>query len=252
LNVDDGKAEVVSTVCSWRDLRSRRSVRTRTRGHAKTESRLQSGKAGVLWKSDRVTGQFIGYKEMVHQTIGTPSIQRQERRPIVPTSRDEIRQASERLPQHQKAERTGRHDLQPPTGLLIVPLNQSCWTGSRDKPKTVERRRSKFMTMPGTTATWKSGRVRRQKQCNRCDSRATSRDARRRGLDGRRNRNRRNIDRPCTSVGRQNGKVLWESRLGTAYQGSPITYSVGGSSTLPMTGLGGAAPAMCGRNRTRD
>jgi alcohol dehydrogenase (cytochrome c) len=36
---------------------------------------------------------------------------------------------------------------------------------------------------------------------------------------------------------------LWESRLGTAYQGYPITYNVGGKQYIAvLAGLGGGSP----------
>jgi alcohol dehydrogenase (cytochrome c) len=43
----------------------------------------------------------------------------------------------------------------------------------------------------------------------------------------------------------RNGKVLWETRLGTSVQGFPIAFSVGGKEYIAVpTGLGGGSPRM--------
>jgi alcohol dehydrogenase (cytochrome c) len=51
------------------------------------------------------------------------------------------------------------------------------------------------------------------------------------------------LDRYFKAVDVNNGKVLWETRLGTSVQGFPITYSVDGKQYVAVpTGNGGGSP----------
>jgi alcohol dehydrogenase (cytochrome c) len=51
------------------------------------------------------------------------------------------------------------------------------------------------------------------------------------------------LDRSLKAIDVNNGKVLWETRLGTSVQGFPITFSVDGKQYLAVpTGNGGGSP----------
>ena len=75
---------------------------------------LSAGKAGILWKLDRRTGQYLGHKEMVKQTVwaeinpktGEPQIS-------VGSSRDAAQQTGQRLPQHRGRKELAGDELQP-------------------------------------------------------------------------------------------------------------------------------------------
>jgi alcohol dehydrogenase (cytochrome c) len=88
---------------------------------------LNAGKAGILWKLDRRTGQYLGSKEMVKQTVwehidpktGTPSyrpdiLEMKLNTPINVCPSTEGGKNWQAMSYHQ------------PTGLIVAPLSQSC------------------------------------------------------------------------------------------------------------------------------
>jgi alcohol dehydrogenase (cytochrome c) len=51
------------------------------------------------------------------------------------------------------------------------------------------------------------------------------------------------LDRGFKAVDVRNGRVLWETRLGTSVQGYPISFAVNGRQYVAVaTGLGGGSP----------
>ncbi len=114
------------------------------------------GKNGILWKNDRVNGDFLGYKEVVYQNV-FKSIDPKTGRP---TYRDDIANAKigEWTPACPSS--TGGKDwhsmtYNPPTGLLIAPLSQTCL---QNQAREVELQPGRgglasareFMEMPGS------------------------------------------------------------------------------------------------------
>ena len=51
------------------------------------------------------------------------------------------------------------------------------------------------------------------------------------------------LNRSFKAVDVNDGKILWETRLGTSVQGFPVSFSVGGQQFIAVTtGLGGGSP----------
>jgi len=88
---------------------------------------FSAGKAGILWKLDRRTGQYLGSKEMVKQTVW----ERIDPQTGTPRYRTDILEMQLDKPIHVCPSTEGGKNWQAmsyhqPTGLLIVPLSQSC------------------------------------------------------------------------------------------------------------------------------
>jgi alcohol dehydrogenase (cytochrome c) len=61
------------------------------------------------------------------------------------------------------------------------------------------------------------------------------------------------LDRTFRAFDVRNGKVLWQTRLGTSVQGYPVSFSVNGKQYVAVTtGLGGGSPRQVPRTITPD
>ena len=103
---------------------------------------FSAGKAGVLWKLDRRTGQFLGYKEMVYQNV----YDRIDPKTGVPSYRPEILEMQIGKPIFICPSTAGGKNWQamsyyPPAGLLIAPLSQSCMDFTARERRDDRRRR---------------------------------------------------------------------------------------------------------------
>ena len=122
------------------------------------------GKPGILWKINRETGQFLGYKETVYQNLFTKI----DPKTGEPTYRNDIleQQIGQWLPICPSTE--GGHNWQamsynPETAQLIIPLSQSCMTMSGRKVEFTEnsgggaadRRFLQCRTPTATSASWR-------------------------------------------------------------------------------------------------
>ncbi|HVV27952.1 MAG TPA: PQQ-binding-like beta-propeller repeat protein [Rhizomicrobium sp.] len=208
--------------------------------HGAQKTLLTIGKAGILWKLDRVTGKYLDHAETVFQNVFT----RIDPKTGIPTYRADIigQKVDQWLSSCPGPE--GGHDWQAtsyhqPSDTLIIPLSQSCvfmlgngsetyfempgsdgnlgrlsaYRTSDLKPLWSFQQRAPFLTSVVSTA----GNV---------------------AFVG-------DFDRVFRAVDVRNGQTLWKTRLGTTVQGYPVSFSVDGKQYIAVTtALGGGSPEL--------
>ena len=208
------------------------------------------GKYGILWKNDRVSGEFQAYKETVFQNAFTDI---DDETGLV-TYREDIQNAklnewTSACPSSAGGKDWHSMTYHPPTGTMIAPLSQTCLENAAREVALVQgggglAASRKFFEMPGTDGNLgKIGayNVDTMKEVWSYQQRAsfhtgTMSTAGNLVFVG-------DLDRRFKAFDVTNGDIVWETRLGTSVQGHPISFAVDGKQYIAVTAaLGGTSP----------
>ena len=218
------------------------------RGGAKLVFSL--GKYGILWKSDRVTGEFKGYKETVFQNAFTDIDAVTGR----VTYREDIQNAklnewTSACPSSAGGKDWHSMTYHEPSGLMIAPLSQTCLENAAREVALVQgggglAASRKFFEMPGTDGnlgkigaynvdTMEEVWSHQQRASFHTGTMSTAGDLVFVG----------DLDRRFKALNARTGKLLWETRLGTSVQGHPVSFAIDGKQYIAVTSaVGGTSP----------